>query len=96
MQIANRCAPVKIANSAENSILQALSHSAATWSSLYSLGTDPIGNAALLLCRTTKKTAALPLLQQSLLRACALPSNVYGYARSVHVTIFLHNGWQRL
>jgi hypothetical protein len=29
-----------------------ISHSAATWPSLYSLGTDPIENAALLLCRT--------------------------------------------
>jgi hypothetical protein len=32
--------------------LRSLYHSAATWSSLYSLGTDPIENAALLLCQT--------------------------------------------
>jgi hypothetical protein len=33
-------------------MLTPMSHSGATWSSLYSLGTDPIENAALLLCRT--------------------------------------------
>jgi hypothetical protein len=39
MQIANRCAPVKIANSAENG----------NWSSLYSLGTELMENTASLL-----------------------------------------------
>jgi hypothetical protein len=39
------------------------------------LGSDPIENTV------------LSLLHQPLLRACALPSNVYGYTRSVHVTI---------
>jgi hypothetical protein len=37
-----------------------------------------------------KKTwiyTVLPLLHQRLLRACAFPSNVYGYVHSAHVTI---------